>query len=250
MGTGFLRVNGEYDYEEEDVRLVYSELRKFIMLEYSRKIVGDFYLGLLYLGTKTDYRFDQGTDEENEFTEEFFKQNGIKDNFVLSLGINISFDNRDYPYYPTKGFSLSARPKFNTLWLGSENEYVDIDYKFAYYHSFKKNKILAMSIAGGFAFGDVPFDGYQSYGVRNNLRGYEAGKYKGRHMVAAQAEYRYRFYKKWGAVFFAGTGSVWSDEEEEGVFEKDWLPSVGTGLRFMVSKEKKNKYPLRLCVGY
>ena len=37
---------------------------------------------------------DQGTDEENEFTEEFFKQNGITDNFVSSIGLNFSFDNR------------------------------------------------------------------------------------------------------------------------------------------------------------
>lgn len=254
FGTAFLGINNDFLYAGnnggESVRLVYTEQRKFFTAEYSRKIIGDFYAGLLYLGTITDYTFNNGSEEENEFTEEFFKENGIKDNFVSSIGANLSFDNRDYPYYPTKGLSASVRPKVNTAWLGSENEYVDIDYKFAFYHSFKENKILALGVTGGFAFGDVPFDGYQNYGVRNSLRGYETGKYKGRNMIAAQAEYRWRFYKRWGVVAFAGTGSVWGNESSgEESFERDWLPSFGAGARYMVSKEKKINIRLDYAIG-
>lgn len=252
FGIGTLRMNNDFLYDEEgnDLRLVYSEIRTFMSTEFSRKVIGDFYLGLLYLGTKTSYKFDQGSDEENEFTKDFFEQNGIEDNFVSSIGLNFSFDNRDYPYYPTRGLSFSVRPKLNADWLGSDNNYVDIDYSFNYFYSFIENKILAIKLSGGFAFGDVPFDGYQNYGLRNSLRGYETGKYKGRHMIALQAEYRWRFYRKWGAVFFAGTGSVWGNEnngEEE--FERDWLPSAGMGLRFMVSKAKKINIRLDYAIG-
>lgn len=242
--TGTMRVNNnfDYDYNGMDINLVFSELRYFITAEYSRKIVSDFYLGILYLGTKTLYKFDQGTDEENEFTEEFFKENGITDNFVSSIGLNFSFDNRDYPYYPTKGFDISIRPKLNADWLGSDNNYIDTDYALKYYKAIGKKQVLAFSVNGGFATGDVPFDGYQNYGVRNSLRGYTTGKYKGRNMIASQAEYRWNFYKRWGAVAFAGTGSVWgTDENESGEssFERSWLPSIGTGIRFMVSPAKK-----------
>ena len=99
MSTGILRSNNAFDYSEEDkqFRLVFSEIRKFVSLEYSRKVIGDFYLGLLYLGTKTNYTFDQGTEEENDFAKEYFKQNGIEDNFVSSVGLNFSFDNRCVP---------------------------------------------------------------------------------------------------------------------------------------------------------
>lgn len=242
--AGTLRVNNnfDYDYDGQDLHLVYSELRYFVTMEYSRKIINNFYLGVLYLGTKTNYKFDQGTDEENEFTEDFFEQNGINDNFVSSIGLNFSFDNVDYPYYPTKGFDCSIRPKINRSWLGSDNDYIDTDYALRYYTSTAKNQVLAFSVNGGFATGDVPFDGYQNYGVRNSLRGYTTGKYKGRNMVAAQAEYRWNFYKRWGAVAFAGTGSIWGTDEEdtgEQAFKRDWLPSMGTGLRFMVSPVKK-----------
>ncbi|MGB5172105.1 MAG: hypothetical protein WBN11_07280 [Eudoraea sp.] len=70
----------------------------------------------------------------------------------------------------------------------------------------------------------MPFDGYQNYGIRNSLRGYAVGKYKGKNMVAAQAEYRWRFYKKWGMLGFAGIGSVWGNDSEEEAFEQALLP--------------------------
>ena len=242
FGVGNVRVNNNflYDVEGNEVNLVFSELRTFITAEYSRKIVGDFYLGILYYGTQTSYKFDQGTQEENDFTELFFKERGITDNFVSSIGLNFAFDSRDYIYNPTQGAIISIRPKLNAKWLGSDNDYVDTDYKLAYYHSFADTKVLAVAASGGFATGDVPFDGYQNYGFRNNLRGYTTGKYKGANMVAIQAEYRWRFYKRWGAVVFAGTGSIWGDEKNNHEFaERAWLPSAGLGIRFMVSREKK-----------
>jgi len=252
FGVGTARINNDFTYDDQgnDLRLVYSELRNFITAEYSRKIIGEFYLGMLYLGTKTAYKFDQGTEEENDFTKEFFAQNEIDDNFVSSIGLNLSFDNRDYPYNPTSGFTFSIRPKLNRAWLGSDNDYIDTDYGFSYFNSLQDNLILALNISGGFATGDVPFDGYQNYGVRNSLRGYEAGKYKGRNMIASQAELRWRFYNKWGAVVFGGTGSIWGNEnngEEE--FERAWLPSAGLGLRYMVSQEKKINIRLDYAVG-
>ena len=252
FGVGTLRINNDFTYDEQgnDLRLVYSEIRYFITAEYSRKIIGDFYLGMVYLGTKTKYKFDQGSEQENDFTRDFFAQNEIADNFVSSIGLNLSFDNRDYPYYPTRGFTFSIRPKLNRAWLGSDNDYIDTDYKFSYFNSLQDNLILALNIAGGFASGDVPFDGYQNYGVRNSLRGYEAGKYKGRNMIASQAELRWRFHNKWGGVVFGGTGSIWGNEnngEEE--FERTWLPSVGLGLRYMVSTEKKINVRLDYALG-
>ena len=205
---------------------------------------------MLYLGTKTKYKFDQGTEEENDFTRDFFEQNEIDDNFVSSIGLNLSFDNRDYPYNPTRGFTFSIRPKLNRAWLGSDSDYIDTDYNFSYFNSLQENLILALNVSGGFASGDVPFDGYQNYGVRNSLRGYEAGKYKGRNMIASQAELRWQFYNKWGAVVFGGTGSIWGNEnngEEE--FERAWLPSAGLGLRYMVSQAKKINLRLDYAVG-
>lgn len=251
FATGIGNVNNDflYNVDGEDIRLVYTEQRKFVTLEYSRKLVGEFYLGLLYLGTQTNYEFKNGTDEENKLAEDFFKENDITDNFVSSIGFNFSLDTRDYVYYPTSGLAFSIRPKFNTKWLGSDNNYSDTDFEAAYYISMASNQVFAFGLGGGFATGDVPFDGYQNYGVRNNLRGYQAGKYKGKYMIAGQAEYRWRFYRRWGAVGFAGLGSVWGNDQEEEAFEKSLLPAGGLGVRFMVSREKRINLRLDYAIG-
>lgn len=153
FATGTTNINNDflYEFEGTDVRLVFTEQRKFITLEYSRKLIRELYLGLLYLGTQTNYRFDKGSQEENDFTREFFERNNIQDNFVSSIGLNISYDTRDYVYYPTKGLMFSIRPKLNSEWLGSDNDYIDTDYSMNYFTSFASNKVLGISLSGGFA---------------------------------------------------------------------------------------------------
>jgi len=68
-------------------------------------------------------------------------------------------------------------------------------------------------------------------------------------MLAGQAEYRWRFYERWGAVAFAGIGSVWGNDQEEEAFEKSLLPAGGLGMRFMVSREKRINLRLDYAVG-
>ena len=126
----------------------------------------------------------------------------------------------------------------------------DTDFTISYFIPLSVGNVLGFSLAGGIATGDVPFDGYQSYGVRNNLRGYQTGKYKGKNMVALQAEYRRKIYKRWGAVAFAGTGSIWGNENNgEEFFERDQLPSVGIGARYMISLEKRINLRLDFATG-
>jgi hemolysin activation/secretion protein len=77
-----------------------------------------------------------------------------------------------------------------------------------------------------------------------NLRGYVGGRYRDKSMLTAQAEYRWRFYKRWGAVAFAGVGQV---AENFGDYNTDdLLPSAGIGARFMLSEKNR----LNLSVDY
>jgi outer membrane protein assembly factor BamA len=230
-----------YDLEGNDIKLVYSELRTVYAAEFSRAIAQNLFLGLMYSGIDTRYKFDQGSDEENDSTRELFNLLEIRDSFVSSLGLKASFDSRDYIYYPQKGLYAVLRSMVFAKWLGSSNDYTNFMYTLRYYHLLKQKHVLAAQLSGGHSLGDVPFAGYQTYGMRNTLRGYPTGKYRGKHMVGIQAEYRWNFYQRWGMVAFGGIGSVWgggSNQEKE-IYEKEFLPSIGTGLRFMLSREKK-----------
>ena len=133
---------------------------------------------------------------------------------------------------------------FYAKWLGSENQYTTVVYDLQYYHLLKEKHILAAKLAGGHSVGDVPFAGYQTYGMRATLRGYPTGKYRGKHTIGIQAEYCWNFYKRLGMVAFGGVGSIWGgeSEDEEKIYEKELLPSIGTGIQFMLSTEKKSTY--------
>ncbi|KPK61877.1 MAG: hypothetical protein AMS21_08725 [Gemmatimonas sp. SG8_38_2] len=240
---GTARVNNDfaYDLDSTTIRLVYSELRSFFGGEAQYRIAGRLYGGVAYNGIWTTYQFERGTEEQNDFSRALFEYLGIEDNYVSSLGAALSYDTRDYQYYPTAGVNVEVRPKLFATFLGGDDQYVDIDYDARYYHGFTPNHVLVLRVSGGSAFGDVPFGGYQVYGGRSALRGYAMGKYRGKHLIAGQAEFRWTFYRRVGAVAFAGAGTVWGGESqsEEDVFARGLLPSVGAGLRFTLSTDKR-----------
>ncbi len=241
-GIGTSRINNDFEYDFgfiTPVRLVYSEVRSFFGLQVSRAVAKHIYVGLQYSGVQTKYRFDRGTDEQNEFARALFDSLGITDDFKSSIGLPLSYDTRDYTYYPSNGMVLSVRPTIYAEWLGGDDNYTSLTYSLSAYKRIARDKVIAGKIAGGHSFGDVPFSGYQTYGTRATLRGYPAGKYRGKNMIGGQVEYRWQFYKRLGMVAFAGTGTVWGNEEEEEDFERSWLPSVGLGLRYMISTEKR-----------
>jgi hypothetical protein len=80
--------------------------------------------------------------------------------------------------------------------------------------------------------------------MNNELRGYQAGRYLDRLMVATQAEYRLELPWRFGAVAFGGLGEVAPGVDK---FRGDeFLPSGGTGIRFLLSK----KYHVNLRMDF
>ena len=55
--------------------------------------------------------------------------------------------------------------------------------------------------------------------------------------VMGQAELRWQMSKRWGLTGFAGTGSSTGNFSETD--NRDWVPSYGLGLRFMVLPAKR-----------
>ena len=146
--TSRINNNFVYNYEGSDITLVYSELRWMYIAEFSLQFWKDFYAGLLYAGFLTNYKYDKGTEEENNFTKSLFEQLGIKDNYTSSIGLKLSFDNRDYIYNATEGYNLTLRTMYYAKWLGSENEYGNVVYDFKYYHTLFPENVIALALPG------------------------------------------------------------------------------------------------------
>ena len=96
----------------------------------------------------------------------------------------------------------------------------------------KRRDVLAFQLLASFSFEDVPLSELSALGGSEIMRGYYEGRYLDNHLLAFQAEYRFRLFQRLGAVVFAGAGDV---ARQVGDFSFGNLrPSLGAGLRFLI----------------
>jgi outer membrane protein assembly factor BamA len=110
-----------------------------------------------------------------------------------------------------------------------------------WYKSINRRDVLALQVYGRFSAGNVPFQQLSLMGGESTMRGYYLGRYRDKNLLAAQAEYRmlplpFRNVKRWGAAFFMGTGTVFS--EDDPLSPENFVWAGGAGLRFLIFPEK------------
>lgn len=205
----------------------YSTASKFFFAEQLIKVYGPLYMGLDYTFYNAKTTFENTADTSSS-------------NFI-AVGIPITVDSRDNIQNPLKGWFANAHiNRFDTIFGGAQ-DYTKLDVDINNYFSKKNIYVFAWRASISTALGTVPFEAQTVVGGRV-LRGYSKGEYRGDAVYSIQGEYRWNFYKKWGAVFFAGAatpvreGVTWSAD--------DVLPGGGAGVRFMMIPS------LRLNVGF
>jgi outer membrane protein assembly factor BamA len=194
----------------------YNTTAGFAVFHIERKIINDLYGGIGYKYTT----FDTSNDSIN-FTST---------NQLHGLSFSVSMDKRSNVYYPRKGIFANINFDVFPEWIGNENQSSSLDVDYNQYFSVRSDRdILAARFYAGIGFGDINFN-QQKYIGNDDLRGYMDGKYRGESVMALQAEYRWNFYKNFGAVGFAGIATVFGaiNEEQNGMI----LPSVGAGVRY------------------
>jgi hypothetical protein len=196
-----------------------------------------FYLGPKYIGANMHISVDAS--EANSPVQ--IPANQINTTFS-GLGLHAQWDTRDSQFYPRKGYLADIDASFHDPAIGDNFAYQI--YKLAYnrYISLASNQVLAWRAMGQFEGGNVPFYALSQFGRGPDLRGYRIGQYQDRQMFAAQAEYRYEFTERFGAVVFAGAGEV-APSLGQFTFD-DLLPAGGFGLRAVVAE--KNHVAIRL----
>jgi len=163
------------------------------------------------------------------------------------LGFVLDLDSTDNEFNPYEGDDLEISSIVDTRALGSDVNYQTIDVSYNHFEQVASSQVLAFRASGCYAHGDVPFYDLCLYGFDNNLRGYVAGQYRDKAMLTAQMEYRARLWRRWGLVAFGGVGAIAPDIDE---FDLDeLLPSVGTGIRYMVSGKKRINLGADVAVG-
>ncbi|HEU5178447.1 MAG TPA: BamA/TamA family outer membrane protein [Burkholderiales bacterium] len=152
------------------------------------------------------------------------------------IGPNFTFDSRDHDMNPSSGILANLRANFANESVGSDLDYQAYEASGNYYRRLAKG-VLGLRAYACQASERTPLFDLCFYGSGNDLRGYEAGRYRDRAMVASQAEYRFPLKERWGGVVFAGWGKVGSSFGAMGK-EPD-LPSVGAGVRWLAAQKAR-----------
>jgi outer membrane protein assembly factor BamA len=130
--------------------------------------------------------------------------------------------------------------------LGADFEFNQTTLDLRRYLPIGESRVVALRALGIASGGTVPFQLMPQLGGDQLLRGYFGGRFRERQLLAAQAEFRSRVWKRLGLVAFAAAGQVARDLDGLGIDRFRY--SGGLGLRFLlISQEGMN---LRADFGF
>jgi hypothetical protein len=191
----------------------------------ARRLGNNWYLGLTghYLDIQQD--LDLNIDYPDFNLEQKIRSPGI--------GLKLEYDTRDMPSNAYRGRRFELKAIAAGVQDTRNGSYQSYFARFRSYHPLSDTLVLAWEVSGCTKDGRIPlFDT-----CRLSLRGFPLTDYLSKKSILAQVEGRWRFYKRWGLVAFAGGGRV--DDSFGNRGEGETIPSYGVGLRWMVMESKR-----------
>ena len=160
----------------------------------------------------------------------------------LGLGGGIVYDDRHNVLNVREGhFAEVSYLDYRPAW-GSEFNFSAITVDARAYRSLNSRNVLAAQVYANFLrdnSGEVPFNHLALLGGDMIMRGYYAGRYRDRKLIAAQVEHRwlpFKFSRRLGGTVFAAAGAV---SPRYGDFSlADVKPAGGVGLRYFLFPKK------------
>ena len=154
------------------------------------------------------------------------------------------WDNRKNIYFPANGVYAEFQFSIYNKLTGSDFQFTSWTLDLRKYISLRSNKdVLAFQAYGQFNPGDPPFRMMGLLGGENTGRGYYQGRFRDRHHMSTQLEYRMKVWKRVGVTVFAGMATVFKDHPDRKPF-----PFWGIGFRGkLLRKEYLN---VRLDIGF
>jgi outer membrane protein assembly factor BamA len=219
----------------------YKYKQYYVYLHLLRKLAPHFFVGTVYERQKVwDITYVAGGAFDQQRVE------GRQGYHVAGVGGSLTYDNRNNAFSPNKGFfGQFFVNHFDKCW-SSDFNYTNIVLDLRKYMAISDNQVIALQL---FSFNntghEVPVRSLASFGGANRMRGYYDGRYKDLNQLMVQGEYRFPVYRRFGAVVFAGTGSVGRNFADYTL--QDLKYSYGAGLRFAL--DKKEKLNMRIDYG-
>ncbi len=229
--------NGFESYEGELFDLAFPRVR----LNLARRALGRWYLGLRYwLDDNSVSGFEPGG---------LLEQNapaGSSGGLVSGVGPLALLDQRDNVFYPTSGPYLEAAVLHNAAWTGSDFAFTKVTVDARQYWSRDSSSVFALNAYLEFNAGQPPFTHLALMGGTRRMRGYYEGRYRDRHLMVLQGEYRFPLFWRLKGTVFGGLGNVAG--ELSGFRLDNTRYTLGAGLRFLLLPEERAH--VRLDYGF
>ena len=206
------------------------------------RIQGDWFFGLH--GLISDVRYRPDTPQDGDYLDRV----GAEDTTSGGIGPVVSYDSRDNIHYPGSGTLAEVKGFFNPSSWGNEADYAVGDVAVNHYISLTKAHILALRAYGRTGTEDTPYTDKSRLGQQSDLRGFKSGEISGRTLLAGQAEIRWQFAERWGAVAFGGLSKLW-DDDLQALITEDVYYSGGIGIRYMINTDQKINFRIDAAVG-
>lgn len=217
---------------------------RFLILEGKavRRVTGDLYVGL-------HYRLESFFDVSWQFPQRIASNlPGSYGGHSSGLGVTAQLDARNSTTTPTRGHYVMLDYLHQASWLGSDFEYGQVALDARLYLPVRSRKdVLALNLYGEWNGSDVPIQSMarlSDYSTAYLARGVYLGRFRDRHELIAQVDYRGHLKGRFGYVVFGSAGSVFGTGGAE-LFDK-LKYTYGAGLRFNVNPAD----PLNLRVDY
>lgn len=160
---------------------------------------------------------------------------GTADGRVIGIGALITRDTRNNSVYPSSGSYHQLRATWYDGFFASQYDFGAYSLDLRTYLSPWSRHVLALRVLGQATSGAPPFDLLPQLGGEVLLRGYYQGRFRDRHLLAGQLEYRAPIWWRLGAVAFVSGGQV-----ARGLDAFRWggfKASAGGGLRILLDPE-------------
>ncbi len=186
--------------------------------------------------------------KKNGLAGQYF-ENHQKNGFISGIGIKLSYDSTDDSFFPTTGSYAEAVYQYHPFWLGSEYSFSRV---FIDGRTFVKIPVPKFESVLGFQLnfeginGNAPLSFLPTIDSKDIMRGYIGDRFRDNYMIAAQTEWRFPIYWRFGGTLFFGAGKV-LHHFTDFVFQ-DLKYGGGFGIRVQLAKKKKIN--LRFDMGF
>mgnify|MGYP002779584982 CR=1 FL=1 len=222
---------GNNNVGEDDFSDVFYE-RLYLQGVLGRQVRRNVFLGMR---ANTSRMFD-AVEERSEFAT---LMPGATESFVNGLGPVFIADRRNHPYNTMAGWYAEASTLFHHRAFGSQFAYNDIQFDVRKYWPMKKGGgSLAVQAVANFLPGDVPWRELTRVGGPNIMRGFFEGRYRGRHLMAAQAEFRQPVGRFLKFAAFIGTAQVGNQMADFSLLHNHRIAGGG-GIRILLNRKRQ-----------